>query len=283
MTFRAVDSRLLVYCHGCQAGFDKLMAAVGLLPQDAFPDCEPDEAGAVIRPRRTGSYFRPVHLDAPPELIAQMTAKAERYQKHLLERPDELTELASRLDVEEEALQRLRVGWKEENRRPDIHGTWIDDGPAWTFPEMNAAGEIIGIQRRFEDESLDKRVVSGSMRGLYIPIGWEEIAGPIYIPEGASDVAALISVGRCAIGRPSARGGVEHLAGLLRGVDRRIIVLGENDRKADGRWPGKEGVVRVAGALASELGRPVEKAFPPAGHKDVREWIASLRTNNLED
>jgi hypothetical protein len=277
MTFRVEDSCLLVFCHGCEAGFEKIMAAAGLLPRDAFPDSEPDEVAASIRPRIVGSRFPHVQVEAPPELIEAMTAKAEWYQQQLLERPDELTELASRLEVEEDTLQRLGVGWKEKNRRTDVRGTWIDDGPAWTFPEVDGEGRIIGIQRRYEDESLDKRTISGSMRGIYVPVGWQEIQGPVYIPEGASDVAALIGVGLCAIGRPSAKGGVGHLARLLRGADRRIVVLGEHDRKADGRWPGKEGVDRVADALGRELGRRVDKGYPPEGYKDVRDWIASRR------
>jgi hypothetical protein len=200
----------------------------------------------------------------------------------LLDRPDQLTELACRLGVEEESLLKLGVGWKEKNWRRGDGREWIDDGPAWTFPEVDGAGAIVGIQRRYEDESLDKRAVGGGMRGIYVPAGWQEIPGPVYIPEGASDVAALIGVGLCAVGRPSAKGGVGHLARLLRGTDRRIVVLGENDRKADGRWPGKEGVDVVADVLGRELGRRVDRRYPPAGYKDVREWIAARRSNREE-
>jgi hypothetical protein len=211
-----------------------------------------------------------------------MTAEAEQYGQALRDRPDALAELESRLGVPEEALTRLHVGWEENNRHRGEHGVWVDDGPAWTFPEWSGEGEIIGIQRRFEDERIGKRVISGSQRGLYVPTGWEEMRGPIYIPEGASDVAALIGVGRCAIGRPRATGGVEHLAKLLRGVDRRVIVLGENDRKADGRRPGKEGAEQVARALARELGRRVDVSFPPEGFKDVRDYVKSRRGSIVE-
>jgi hypothetical protein len=282
MTFKAAeDRRLLVYCHGCDARLDKIMPALGLLPQDAFPDCD-SKILLPRRPRGTGPVSWSGYPGISPELIERMTAHAEHYLEELLECPEKLTELESRLGVPEEALLRLGVGWKQTNWRRNEHEEWIDDGPAWTFPEQSGEGEIIGIQRRYVDESIDKRAISGSKRGLSVPAAWEEIPGPVFIPEGASDVAALISVGLCAIGRPSATGGIGHLARFLRGVDRRIIVLGENDRKADGRWPGKEGAETVARALERELKRQIEVGFPPEGFKDVRAYVQSRRDDNEE-
>ena len=159
---------------------------------------------------------------------------------------------------------------------------WIDDGPAWTFPRRavrarssaSGAATLTGL-------SISERSPAASEGFICRPAG-SRIPGPIYVPEGASDVAALISVGQCAVGRPGATGGVGRLARLLRDMDRRIIVLGENDQKPDGRWPGKEGAETVTRALAEALGRQVEKGFPPAGYKDVRDFISSRRINNLE-
>jgi hypothetical protein len=65
---------------------------------------------------------------------------------------------------------------------------------------------------------------------------------------------------------------------LLRGVDREIVVIGERDQKADGRWPGKDFGESTARSLARGLGRRVDVKFPPQGFKDFREFItASLR------
>jgi len=89
-----------------------------------------------------------------------------------------------------------------------------------------------------------KSAPAGYRRGLTLPSGWKEMADPILIPEGLSDVLAGLTVGLSAIGRPSNSGGVEYIAQLCR--HRQVIVLAENDRKPDGRWPGKEGAEAVA-------------------------------------
>jgi hypothetical protein len=107
--------------------------------------------------------------------------------------------------------------------------------------------------------------------------------GPVYIPEGASDTAALHSVGACAIGRAMAKGLQirEWLVRMLRNefAGRDIVVLGDNDEK-DG--PGREGAFELADYLRNILDRPITWALPPTGHKDVRlqiirgEWSKGL-------
>jgi hypothetical protein len=171
-----------------------------------------------------------------------------------------LKELVAKLGVSTKSLEQLGIGWSVQ-----------DD--AWTFPERDHERHIIGILRRYD--SGDKMVISGSQRGLYLPKGWEDIPGPVFVPEGASDVAALLSRGLCTVGRPSATGGVEELAQLFRksGTEKRIVILGENDRKPDGSWPGRDGAQAVAGKLAGLLDREVHWTMPPEGTKDVREMI----------
>lgn len=144
---------------------------------------------------------------------------------------------------------------------------------AWTFPEMDGAGRIVGIVRRFRDGS--KRTMPGSRRGLTVPANWSERGTPLFIMEGQSDALALSLCGVSAIGRPSNTGGGDLLAALLADfpLKRAVIVFGENDRKPDGLWPGKDGAIRVASGLAERLQRRVSWALPPDGAKDVRAWI----------
>ena len=148
-------------------------------------------------------------------------------------------------------------------------------GPCWTLPEMDAAGQVVGINCRYRNG--DKKAYPGSLRGLTIPERFRQRAGPILLPEGASDVLALSSVGIAAIGRPSNMGGVENLAVLLANVpaEREIIVLGEFDTNDKGQWPGREGAVKVTADLAEKLGRTIRYAFPPDKAKDVRAWVRS--------
>jgi hypothetical protein len=111
---------------------------------------------------------------------------------------------------------------------------WHPDDPAgecWTFPECDGRGQVIGITRRFGDGS--KQAVRGGRRGLTLALGWRDRGGPVYVVEGASDTLALSACGLCAVGRPSAAGGADMLAELLRDwpAARGVVVLGENDRR----------------------------------------------------
>jgi hypothetical protein len=148
---------------------------------------------------------------------------------------------------------------------------WRAEDEAWTFPEHDGQGKVIGILRRFEDG--EKQAMAGSQRGIYLPRGWQEEEGIVYIPEGPTDVAALLSLGLRAVGRPSCTGGLEYLTELFADTDDEILILGENDEKEDGRWPGRDGARALASALARELGGRVRWTMPPEGCKDVREWM----------
>lgn len=178
-----------------------------------------------------------------------------------------LNTLAAQWQVNPETLTSLGVGFY--NR---------DD--AYTFPERDGSNNVIGILRR-NSETGEKKMVRGSKRGLYYPSNLDFAdKDTIFIPEGVSDTAVLLNLGLCAIGRPSATGGADHLVELLRNCpeDKEIVVLGENDEKDDGMWPGREGATKVAAKLQRELGRTVKIAMPPDGHKDVRDYVSHLRT-----
>jgi hypothetical protein len=173
-------------------------------------------------------------------------------------------ELAADLGVPAANLALLGVGWREEEK-------------CWTFPEHDAAGKVIGILRRPRDGK--KMLMAGGKRGLIIPSDWQQIDGPILLPEGPTDVLACRAMGLCAIGRPSNMAGVELLARLLRDVvsKRECIVIGDNDPKpTTGLWPGRDGAKATAEALSQQLGRLVPWCLPPDGAKDVREWLKAL-------
>ncbi|QDU23585.1 hypothetical protein [Urbifossiella limnaea] len=148
-------------------------------------------------------------------------------------------------------------------------------GAYYTFPEANAGGTVVGLNRRFADGT--KKALPGSKRGLTLPAGWRERPGPVFVVEGPTDAAAMTAAGLSAVGRPSNTGGVAHLAELFGDLDagRSVVVVGENDRKASGEWPGRTGAESVARGLAGRLGRAVQWALPPEGAKDVREWLTA--------
>ena len=166
--------------------------------------------------------------------------------------------LASLLGVSVASLTALGVGWH--------HG-------CWTFPERDATGTIIGINRRYPDGT--KKRLHGTRAGLTYIAQWDTGTGPVFLVEGASDTAALMDVRFSVIGRPSNNAGVQMLAEMLRSfpADRPIVVIGERDLKPDGRWPGREGAIRTAQGLADRLNRLIGWSFPPDEAKDARAWL----------
>jgi putative DNA primase/helicase len=241
------DGRVLVHCRvGCTA--EAVVAALGLTLADLFPAAANSRAGK-----------------APPP-TTDWAGEARRFAAALTN--DRRAHLAELLGLPVETLNALPIGYRADD----------PSGECWTFPELDAAGEVIGINRRWPNGQ--KKAMAGGKRGLTVPAGWRERAGPLLIPEGASDVLALAAAGMSAVGRPSSTGGVRQLCDLLTNYPHEIVVLGENDQKPSGGWPGRDGAERTAAALAAELGRPVKWALPPGGAKDVRIWFAGRVTDS---
>jgi hypothetical protein len=199
-----------------------------------------------------------------------------------------LPKLSAQLGVDTSSLIKLNVGFSEELG-------------AWTWPERNARGWIVGIVRRLvaPTDGRGKLCCKGSRRGLTYCDGWHDALGPIYLCEGGSDVAAGLSINLCIVGRPSNTGGVPMLSQLLKPhVKRRIIVLGERDRKTTlyvkqkfldhnpkcrgclQCWPGKAGAIQTAKELAERLNTQIAWKLPPAPFKDLREWVKSKEGND---
>jgi hypothetical protein len=189
-----------------------------------------------------------------------------------------LEQLAEQLRVSPDVLEHLGVGWRwgdVDRGRPLHEGDWI-------YPMRDGSGQVVGVHRRLAvpfkqaGKLVGKLMVQGSRLGLiYAPELWQRGSGPILMPEGMTDTAAIMHIGQASVGRPSDRGGIDELTELLRGVpeSRPLLVLGENDRKADGRWPGRDGAQATAQRLADALQRPVGWAMVPEPAKDAREHI----------
>ena len=209
----------------------------------------------------------------------QMNAKWEPIARKLHKRgKSRLPHLAVALGVSTESLEALGVGYGE------LQGSWC-----WSFCERNAAGLTVGISRRLVDGG--KRSAKGSRRGLTYADDWDARPGPILIVEGGSDVAACLTMGRAAIGRPSCVGTCgTGLAQLIsrqgRNAYRDVIVIGERDRREVGGhpkgcpgcrlcWPGKTGAKEVTTTLKRQLPGHFGKIYwlLPAGAKDTRLWL----------
>ena len=275
------DGKLVFICHaGCT--FEQIYEALGRPPLDGYKVVEngsqepiavalsPVEPVTVTTPFATQSEILD-RVAGPPYTNA--VGAAEDWSGHLKRLqsqavPSVLTDIAKDLGVEVSVLRSL--------------GVICDADGMLSYPEFDGNGCVCGVATR--KPTGEKRMVTGSHRGLYISTVLRELSGPIYCCEGLSDTAALLTMGLAAVGRPSATGGVKHLADFLRTfpADRSLIVLGEMDAKSDGRWPGKEGAESTAQQLSDRLQRDVTAALPPDGAKDVRAWL-QRHTRNLGD
>lgn len=245
------------------------------------PDwCGRTADGSLLRCMRGGdtpSYYETIRTDAdggtlygiidddqpapPPRRKPKPRPRIDWAKRHAVARarvhPGELEDMA-------DAELGLPAGWPLE-----LLEVGVDDEPGsgWLFPERDATGKIIGLVRRLPDGR--KVCINGSRRGLTYqhPLPDDD---PVLICEGASDTAAAMLAGYTAVGRPNNTGGGVMLAELLKG--RAVIVLGENDRKPDGTWPGRDGAERIARLLCKPC-KSVRLIFPPDNIKDLRGWM----------
>lgn len=93
---------------------------------------------------------------------------------------------------------------------------------------------------------------------------------PILIVEGFSDTATALSLGFQGVGRPSNLACMDMLRDLVR--SRPCVILGENDRKSDGKEPGREGMI-AAFQTIKLVSRDVKMVMPPPHIKDLRAWF----------
>lgn len=168
-----------------------------------------------------------------------------------------LKAVSKQLGVSIESLKRLYIGW---------------DSKAYTFPMSNDFGKKSGIHRRFPNGF--KASVKGSKVGLFIPSDLTG-KGPMLICEGLSDTVAALCLAFDAIGRPSCNSKVNMTARYVQG--RNIAIVADNDT------PGRSGTEKLA--LKLVLFCPSVKIIcPPAGIKDLRQWLSTgLTSNTLQD
>ena len=198
-------------------------------------------------------------LAAPPKVVQSESDRlrieliADVCLRNMTEASREYT--AQKLGVHPHALRRLQVGWCPSNC-------------ATTWPMRDASGSIIGLRLR-DPNTGSKKSVQGSAAGLfYDPDRFANIesGARVWVAEGASDTAALLSVGFDAVGVPSAKSGADPLLQLGRRIRPSEWIVA-----ADGDGAGIESANLLGKELVIVAG--VRIVMPPSGIKDAREWI----------
>ena len=157
-------------------------------------------------------------------------------------------ELACKLGVSDDSLRQLNVGW-------------FAGKSAWTFPMLRQGRRLIGV--RLRPRNGKKFAVKGSKNGLFVPNNLPD-TGVVYVCEGESDTAAMLTCGLPAIGRPSCNSGDRLVLELCK--NRPVVVC--SDRDGVGR-KGAKGLVDLIRVNSGD----VTMMTPPERYKDIREWL----------
>ncbi len=157
---------------------------------------------------------------------------------------------------------------------------WSVKYGAFIFPMYDGENNVIGICRRYETG--DKKFL-GSL-GIFIPDFYffsdnEIDIKMVFICEGASDCAALLSIGLFAIARPSCTAGNQFVVEFLKRLKiRRAVIIADNDEiKVAGTRPGIEGAKK----LQKEIGVSSILWIPPSPIKDVRQFVRQGGTRQM--
>lgn len=140
----------------------------------------------------------------------------------------------------------------------------------WAFPMMNDMGVPIGIRLRADNGS--KWAEPGSHAGIFLPT--TPPPDTVYIVEGPTDTASMLTMGLWALGRPSCSGGIPLIQGWLkrnRSVKRVVIVADTDQDKVTPEGAVYNPGIRGAKTLQEHL--PVRSVIVTLPAKDPRDFL----------
>jgi hypothetical protein len=224
-------------------------------------------------------------IETPPRTRTEWETIYRRYRTAMTK--GLLRSTADELGVSEKSLTDLDIC-----RDIGCEG-WKGSGDA-CFPMRDADRKVIGMRIRYPKAWAGRKrygCVRGSSNGLFIPATFnpESLADApclsdepqiLLLPEGPTDVAASLTLGLMAIGRPSNSGGCIYIGALLRRVcPIETIIVADRDethflRDGTPYWPGWEGALSLANQLQDVPGtRKVISLKQVSDAKDIRQWL----------
>ncbi len=207
--------------------------------------------------RRTVTSNRIVNCE-PPEPTIDFDDLAKQFFCEMSRERRE--SLANKLNVQPRTLVRLRVGYSEADQ-------------ATTWPMVDSGGRCIGLRLRGHCKSNgkggDKWSYRGGRGGLFVPDGIASNMNRLFICEGPSDVAALLSIGLPAIGRPSCQGAMPATVNFVRRIGAHDVAI-----VADHDEAGQNGATRLARLMVT-VANTVRIITPGNPGDDARKFIAA--------
>ena len=181
---------------------------------------------------------------------------------------DWVDKMADNLGVNREAVHRLGVAWSPK---------W----QSWAWPMTDGNGSVCGIRLRYD--SGKKLAVTGSKQGLFIPKMGASYR--VFMPEGPTDTAALLSLGVFAIGRPSSSGGLLAIKETINRLHiREVVIVADNDEDKEHNGhkfnPGYDGAralqnhLQIPSCVVALPTKDAREFVKDGGSKDMLEYIA---------
>lgn len=147
---------------------------------------------------------------------------------------------------------------------------WHRNYRVYAFPMKDFNGNTIGI--RLRDKNGKKWAVKGSKQGLFIP--YMKVESDLYVTEGPTDCAAMLSMGLYAIGKAAAMQGPEEIVKFIKKHSiRRVIVIADND---DAGLRGATKLIDVCPVPCCELVLPAKDAREFYRNGGTRELVENL-------
>jgi 5S rRNA maturation endonuclease (ribonuclease M5) len=205
-------------------------------------------------PTRNGGWLHrtkdPIPYIPVRRAIPERVIDFEKLWLHHFEKTSEeqVDDLGIRLGVDTDALRAIGCAW-------------FGDYSAFGFPMRDATRKVIGI--RLRNDAGQKWAVKGSHQGLFVPTEYPfDFDGTLYIVEGPTDLAAALTIGLFAIGRPACLGQEQMIMEYIRAQKaRRVVIVADNDD------PGLRGAAKLQSAL------PVPSCVWTPPTKDIREFL----------
>jgi len=143
-----------------------------------------------------------------------------------------------------------------------------------TFPMYDGTGEICGIRTRLPTG--EKKSITGSKSGVFLPCMHLDLGYPPLICEGPTDSVAALALKFEPIGRPSCRGCEQQVIDTCKRMGYERVTL-----CADADGPGISGAQKLVEMLRFQ-GIAV-RMVTPYGFKDLREWFrAGVSQNEID-
>lgn len=245
------DGRVLLHCFtGCS--FQAVITALGLSVQRSYQ-----------RPRPVQAIRRAIEPQSEKQIDMDALWRAwfKRTDRKTLD------SLGIELGVDTDCLWSIGCAWADRGWQLDeTKRHW--SSPCWAFPMRTPGGKVVGIRLRANNGG--KWSVKGGNNALFIPGEYSFYStGEIYVVEGPTDLAAAMTIGLRAIGRPSCSAGDEMIVEYVkRNNINRVVIVSDNDQPdRNGIIPGLRGAEKLQAAL------PVLSCLwiPPT--KDLREFV----------